>query len=39
VSERREVAKLLGRLRDSRFAHPLARYLADADPSVRRVAI
>jgi HEAT repeat protein len=39
VSERREVAKLLGRLKDSRFVQPLARYLADADPSVRRVAI
>jgi HEAT repeat protein len=39
VAERREVAKLLGRLRDSRFAQPLARYLADADTSVRRVAI
>ncbi|KFE71746.1 hypothetical protein DB31_0007 [Hyalangium minutum] len=39
VAERREVAKLLGRLKDARFVQPLARYLADADPSVRRVAI
>jgi CRP-like cAMP-binding protein/HEAT repeat protein len=39
VSERREVAKLLGRLKDPRFAAPLTRYLADADTSVRRVAI
>ncbi len=39
VSERREVAKLLGRLKDERFVQPLARYLADPDLSVRRVAI
>ena len=39
VSERREVARLLGRLKDARFVQPLAHYLADADPSVRRVAI
>jgi CRP-like cAMP-binding protein/HEAT repeat protein len=39
VAERREVARLLGRLRDARFAQALARYFADADSSVRRVAI
>jgi HEAT repeat protein len=39
VAERREVARLLGRLKDSRFAAPLAQYLSDADSSVRRVAI
>jgi HEAT repeat protein len=39
VAERREVAKLLGRLKDERFARPLAQYLADPDISVRRVAI
>jgi len=38
-SERREVARLLGRLQDSRFAEPLARYLEDTDPTVRRVAL
>jgi HEAT repeat protein len=39
ISERREVARLLGRLKDARFAQPLASYLADPDSSVRRVAI
>jgi HEAT repeat protein len=39
VSERREVAKLLGRLQDSRFAAPLSRYLDDVDGTVRRVAL
>ncbi|HZI14692.1 MAG TPA: HEAT repeat domain-containing protein, partial [Myxococcus sp.] len=39
VSERREVAKLLGRLQDARFAAPLARYLDDGDGTVRRVAL
>jgi CRP-like cAMP-binding protein/HEAT repeat protein len=39
VAERREVARLLGRLKDARFAPALARYFADADGSVRRVAI
>ncbi len=39
VAERREVARLLGRLKDARFAPALARYLGDADGSVRRVAI
>ncbi|XXF76009.1 cyclic nucleotide-binding domain-containing protein [Myxococcaceae bacterium GXIMD 01537] len=39
VAERREVAKLLGRLKDSRFAPVLARYLGDADLTVRRVAL
>ncbi|SEK52949.1 Cyclic nucleotide-binding domain-containing protein [Stigmatella aurantiaca] len=39
VAERREVARLLGRLGDTRFAAPLAQYLSDADSSVRRVAI
>ncbi|WP_164014987.1 cyclic nucleotide-binding domain-containing protein [Pyxidicoccus trucidator] len=37
--ERREVARLLGRLQDTRFAGPLARYLEDTDPTVRRVAL
>ncbi|HVG60367.1 MAG TPA: cyclic nucleotide-binding domain-containing protein [Hyalangium sp.] len=39
ISERREVARLLGRLKDARFVQPLANYLADPDSSVRRVAI
>ncbi|AGC44170.1 HEAT-like repeat-containing cyclic nucleotide-binding domain-containing PBS lyase [Myxococcus stipitatus DSM 14675] len=39
VMERREVAKLLGRLQDSRFTGPLARYLEDSDGTVRRVAL
>ena len=39
VAERREVAKLLGRVKDARFAQPLSRYLADPDISVRRVSI
>ncbi|SEU08928.1 cyclic nucleotide-binding domain-containing protein [Stigmatella erecta] len=39
VAERREVARLLGRLSDARFAAPLSQYLSDADSSVRRVAI
>ncbi|MBU8894978.1 cyclic nucleotide-binding domain-containing protein [Corallococcus sp. M34] len=39
VAERREVAKLLGRLKDTRFASPLSRYLDDMDVSVRRVAL
>lgn len=37
--ERREVARLLGRLRDERWAPFLAHYLRDGDPSVRRIAI
>ncbi|MHB8875872.1 MAG: cyclic nucleotide-binding domain-containing protein, partial [Myxococcaceae bacterium] len=39
VSERREVARLLGRLRDERWAEILSRYLGDGDSSVRRIAI
>lgn len=39
LAERREVAKLLGRLKDERFAPLLARYLGDADLTVRRVAL
>ncbi|WP_141323030.1 cyclic nucleotide-binding domain-containing protein [Myxococcus sp. AB025B] len=39
VMERREVAKLLGRLQDARFAGPLARYLDDGDTTVRRVTL
>ncbi|WP_141621865.1 cyclic nucleotide-binding domain-containing protein [Myxococcus sp. AB036A] len=39
VPERREVARLLGRIQNSRFAEPLARYLEDADGSVRHVAL
>ncbi|MBI3182168.1 MAG: cyclic nucleotide-binding domain-containing protein [Myxococcales bacterium] len=39
ASERREVARLLGRLRDPRWAKFLGRYLEDGDSSVRRIAI
>ncbi len=39
VIERREVARLLGRLSDETVAPSLARYLDDADGSVRRVAL
>jgi CRP-like cAMP-binding protein/HEAT repeat protein len=39
VAERREVARLLGRLKDPRFAGPLSLYLEDMDISVRRVAL
>lgn len=39
LAERREVARLLGRLRDERWASFLAHYLRDGDPSVRRIAI
>lgn len=39
VAERREVARLLGRMQDGRFAHFLVRYLEDADVSVRRAAL
>ena len=39
VAERREVARLLGRLHDPVWEEPLARYLADGDATVRRVAI
>ncbi len=38
-AERREVARLLGRLEDERWAKALARYLEDGDGSVRRIAI
>ena len=37
--ERREVAKLLGRLKDEGLGQGLGRYLEDADGTVRRVAI
>ncbi len=37
--ERREVARLLGRLKDEGLGQGLARYLEDADGTVRRVAI
>lgn len=39
VAERREVARLLGRLENERWASFLLRYLDDADGSVRRIAI
>ncbi len=39
AAERREVARLMGRLADQRYATALSRYLEDSDPSVRRVAI
>ncbi|MFL5319490.1 MAG: cyclic nucleotide-binding domain-containing protein, partial [Myxococcaceae bacterium] len=39
LSERREVARLLGRLRDERWAPFLSKYLKDGDPSVRKIAI
>jgi HEAT repeat protein len=39
VVERREVARLLGRLRDERWAEGLGHYLNDSDSSVRRIAI
>lgn len=39
VAERREVARLLGRLREERWASFLSRYLEDGDSSVRRIAI
>lgn len=39
VSERREVARLLGRLGDPDHSAILGRYLDDADGSVRQVAI
>lgn len=38
-AERREVARLLGRLADPRWADTLVRYLSDGDATVRRVAI
>ncbi|MBS1149768.1 MAG: HEAT-like repeat-containing cyclic nucleotide-binding lyase [Myxococcaceae bacterium] len=37
--ERREVARLLGRLKDEGLGQGLSRYLEDADGTVRRVAI
>jgi hypothetical protein len=39
AAERREVARLLGRLTDHAHAQALGRYLDDSDTSVRRVAI
>ncbi len=39
AAERREVARLLGRLRDAGRASALARYFEDGDGSVRRIAI
>ncbi|MEW6434466.1 MAG: cyclic nucleotide-binding domain-containing protein [Myxococcota bacterium] len=39
VAERREVARLLGRLGQPEHARALQRYLDDGDPSVRRVAL
>ena len=39
VAERRELARLLGRLQNPKWAETLVRYLSDADPTVRRVAI
>ena len=38
-AERREVARLLGRLRRPALARALLQYLDDSEPSVRRVAI
>ncbi len=37
--ERREVARLLGRLKDEEIGQGLSKYLEDADGTVRRVAI
>jgi HEAT repeat protein len=39
AAERREVARLLGRLGRPEHARALERYLDDGDPSVRRVAL
>jgi len=39
VAERREVARLLGRVGRGEHARDLQRYLDDGDPSVRRVAL
>jgi HEAT repeat protein len=39
VAERREVARLLGRLGGAEHAHALQRYLDDGDATVRRVAL
>ena len=39
VVERREVARLLGRVKDPAMAQALSRYLEDGDGTVRRVAI
>lgn len=39
AAERREVARLLGRLGQPEHARALQRYLDDGDPSVRRVAL
>lgn len=39
VAERREVARLLGRLRGAEHGRALQRYLDDGDPSVRRLAL
>ncbi|MFT3842975.1 MAG: cyclic nucleotide-binding domain-containing protein [Myxococcaceae bacterium] len=39
VIERREVARLLGKLGDETYASALAKYLDDADSSVRQVAL
>lgn len=39
VAERREVARLLGRLHGAEHGRALQRYLDDGDPSVRRLAL
>ncbi len=39
TAERREVARLLGRLRDAHYVDTLTRYLDDSDATVRRLAI
>jgi HEAT repeat protein len=39
VAERRELAKLLGRMRGTRFAKEIDPLLDDPDPSVRRIAL
>lgn len=39
VADRREMARLLGRLGQPEHARALLRYLDDGDPSVRRVAL
>ncbi len=39
VAERREVARVLGRVKDARWTRALEAYLEDPDPTVRRVAI
>lgn len=39
LPERREVARLLGRVSDAEWAEALTVYLRDADPSVRSIAI